>query len=138
MTHDRIEVAVGILIHKDGRILISRRSDDRHQGGLWEFPGGKIEPGECALSAVVRELSEELGIHALNPEPLMDVDHNYDDQQVVLRVLTVRDWQGEPFGAEGQPIAWVAINDIPRFEFPAANQPIIDRLLVSQRNKLLV
>ena len=125
----RIEVAVGVLIDEQGFILISRRSEGSHQGGLWEFPGGKVEQGESPAEALHRELLEELGTQIDGALPLIDVVHDYGDKEVALRVMTVDTWSGEPYGAEGQPLAWVSPSELSQFKFPAANQPIVDALL---------
>lgn len=128
-----IEVAVGVLVDKERRVLIARRPDDVHQGGLWEFPGGKIETGETVGAALARELSEELGIMIDGSRPLLTVNHDYGDKQVTLRVELVECWQGEPFGAEGQPLAWVAISALERYAFPEANRSIVECLLRLER-----
>ena len=124
-----VHVAVGVLIDDAGRILITRRADDAHQGGLWEFPGGKVEADESVTEALIRELAEELGVTVNASQPLMEIRHDYGDKQVLLDIHQVRDWQGEPRGVEGQPLAWVAVSGLAQYEFPEANKPIIARLL---------
>ncbi len=124
-----VHVAVGVLIDDAGRILITRRADDAHQGGLWEFPGGKVEAQESVTEALIRELVEELGVTVHASLPLMEIRHDYGDKQVLLDIHQVRDWQGEPRGLEGQPLAWVAVSGLAQYEFPEANKPIIARLL---------
>ena len=79
---DVVTVAVGILIDPQGRVLITRRAPQSHQGGLWEFPGGKVEPGETIVDALARELKEELGVTVLTSEPFMTLQHDYGDQRV--------------------------------------------------------
>ncbi len=123
-----IHVAVGVLQDALGRILIARRSDALHQGGLWEFPGGKVEPGEDVAEALSRELFEELGIRVQSSQPLLEVRHDYGDRQVWLDVHRVPQWQGEPRGLEGQPLAWVLPTALEDFQFPEANTPIAERL----------
>ena len=125
----RVTVAVGLLIDEDGRVLVTRRAPDAHQGGLWEFPGGKVEAGESVETALVRELAEELGICVEASEPFMTLDHDYADKQVRLDVHHVTQWQGEARGVEGQPLAWQLPSAMVNWPFPEANAPILARLL---------
>lgn len=126
----RVHVAVAVIRKPSAeltRILIARRADEAHQGGLWEFPGGKVEAGETVQDALQRELEEELGI-TIVPQalaPLIQIRHDYPDKQVMLDVWLVDDFQGEPYGKEGQPLEWVAPNALHSFDFPAANIPIV-------------
>ena len=124
-----VTVAVGILIDDAGRVLITRRAPGAHQGGLWEFPGGKLEEGETLLEALTRELSEELGVRVETTEPLMVLEHDYGDKQVRLDIHRVTRWSGEPRGLEGQPLAWQRPEQLRDWAFPAANRPILERLL---------
>lgn len=121
----RIHVAAAVIRVADGRILIAKRADDQHQGGLWEFPGGKVESGETVEAALARELEEELGIRPTAARPLIQVHHDYPDKQVLLDVWEVSAFVGEPHGAEGQPLAWVGSRQLAEYQFPAANQPIV-------------
>ncbi|WP_435634430.1 Nudix family hydrolase [Pseudomonas solani] len=133
----RVHVAAAVIRGADGRVLIARRPDDKHQGGLWEFPGGKVEEGEAVQVALSRELEEELGIRVSSARPLIQVHHDYPDKQVLLDVWEVSAFTGEPHGAEGQPLAWVTEQELADYEFPAANQPILaaarlpDRYLIT-------
>ena len=122
-------MAVGILLDPQGRVLITRRAPQTHQGGLWEFPGGKVESGETTTDALLRELKEELGVTVLISEPFMTLQHDYGDQCVCLVVYRVTSWRGEPSGMEGQPLAWQPPVDLIDWPFPAANQPILKALL---------
>ena len=122
---NRLHVAVGVITDSHGRVLISRRADDSHQGGLWEFPGGKVEAGESLADALARELREELAIEVNYSEPLMEIRHDYSDKAVLLDVHVVRDYCGQPSGQENQPLAWVASDKLTDYQFPAANEPII-------------
>ncbi len=122
-----LRVAVGILTDGD-KVFITRRAPDRHQGGKWEFPGGKIEPGEDALAALKRELKEELGIVVRSARPWMQLAHAYHDRDVLLDVWRVTDYQGAPHGREGQEARWIACAELPRCEFPEADAPILRRL----------
>ncbi|MEA5671162.1 8-oxo-dGTP diphosphatase MutT, partial [Pseudomonas sp. MH2] len=121
----RIHVVAAVIRGVDGRILIARRADTQHQGGLWECPGGKVEQGEGVEAALARELHEELGIVVSASRPLIKVSHDYSDKQVLLDVREVSAFTGEPHGAEGQPLAWVAPRDLDQYAFPEANKPIV-------------
>lgn len=120
-----IHVAVGVIVDADGKILIAKRPQTAHQGGLWEFPGGKVDAGETVHQALIRELQEELAISVIASEPLIQIRHHYPDKSVLLDVHKVTHFSGEPCGAEGQPVCWVSPAGLNNFEFPAANQPII-------------
>lgn len=123
-----VVVAVAVLRNERGQVLISRRSADKHQGGLWEFPGGKCEHGETLCQALARELREELGIEVEASSELFQIEHDYGDKKVILRVCEVTKSLGTPVSREGQPLRWVTIEALAGFEFPAANGPILDFL----------
>jgi 8-oxo-dGTP diphosphatase len=123
-----VHVAVGVILDESRNILIARRAPDSHQGGLWEFPGGKVEPGEGLARALARELREELGIEIGRTSPLLEIHHDYGDTRVLLDVHVVWDFTGEALGLEGQPLAWVAPADLGEYQFPAANVPIVDAI----------
>lgn len=123
-----LHVAVGVIVDPDHNILITRRARDAHQGGLWEFPGGKVEAGETLALALARELREELGIAIGRTSALLEIRHDYPDKAVLLDVHMVWDFSGEARGLEGQPLAWVAPQDLARYAFPAANVPIVTAL----------
>ncbi|WP_435212056.1 8-oxo-dGTP diphosphatase MutT [Luminiphilus sp. nBUS_16] len=123
-----LHVAVGVLTDAKGRILIARRPAELHQGGLWEFPGGKLEPGETLECALARELKEELGVTVKATEPLLEIRHDYGDREVFLDVHRVIAWQGEAQGMEGQPLAWTLPAALGDFDFPAANVAIVEKL----------
>lgn len=120
-----LQVAVGVIKNAAGKILIARRDDALHQGGLWEFPGGKIETGETPEHALFRELKEELDIDVTQSSPLITVNHRYPDLAVSLRVFLVEQFNGVAQGCQGQPIRWVDQRDLTDFAFPAANRPIM-------------
>lgn len=121
------------VIRRDGRILIAKRPDSAHQGGLWEFPGGKLEPGEDRYAGLQRELREELGIEATSARPLIDLQHDYPDKSVRLDVWLVDDFAGEAHGAEGQPVRWVLPDELTQYDFPAANRPIVNAARLPDR-----
>lgn len=122
---NRLHVAAAVIRGADGRVLIARRPEHKHQGGLWEFPGGKVEAGETVEAALQRELQEELGIRVSASRPLIQVRHDYPDQQVLLDVHEVTAFAGEAHGAEGQPLAWVAPRELAGYAFPEANRAIV-------------
>ncbi len=120
-----IHVAAGVISNTRGEILIAKRDQNAHQGGLWEFPGGKLESGEAVDVALVRELQEELGITATQLSPLIQIRHDYSDKSVLLDVWRVTDFDGEAHGREGQPVRWVSPVELNQYSFPAANVPIV-------------
>jgi 8-oxo-dGTP diphosphatase len=125
-----IHVAAAALIDEDDRVLLARRHVDSHQGSLWEFPGGKLEPGESVTAGLARELHEELGIDVVAHRPLIRVTHHYPDRSVLLDVQLVDAWRGNPVGREGQPLAWVERGALPDYPMPAADVPIVSALLL--------
>jgi 8-oxo-dGTP diphosphatase len=124
-----IAVAVGVVINDQQEVLIALRSTAQEQGGLWEFPGGKIEAGESDMQGLVRELAEEVGIKVITAEALTNIKHNYGDKSVDLRFILVPEFCGDAVGKEGQEIKWVSMNDLSQYSFPAANQLIIPWLM---------
>ncbi len=120
-----LQVAVGVIKDKTGNVLISLRHDKAHQGGLWEFPGGKVESGETVEQALARELKEELDISVGDLSPLIQIKHQYTDLNVLLDVWTVSSFSGQAKGCEGQEIKWVSQNELSDYCFPEANIPII-------------
>jgi 8-oxo-dGTP diphosphatase len=125
-----LQVAAGVIKNADGKILIARRDESLHQGGLWEFPGGKIEAGETPEQALVREIKEELDLEALSAAPLITVHHRYPDRDVTLRVFLIDRFSGIAKGCQGQPVQWVEPDELRQFAFPAANRPIITAALL--------
>lgn len=123
-----IHVVAAALVDPAGRVLLAQRHPDSHQGGLWEFPGGKLEPGEAVADGLVRELQEELGVTPRGHRPLIRVTHHYEDLGVLLDVHRVDAWDGEPHGREGQPLAWVSLDALDDYPMPAADRPIVRAL----------
>jgi len=130
MGRTSIHVMAGAIADAEGRILVTRRPDDVHQGGLWEFPGGKLEPGERPEQGLSRELQEELGIQVQASQPLIRIHHDYSDRRILLDVHRVSAYSGVPCGLEGQPLAWVHPEAMDPQHFPAADRPIITALLL--------
>ncbi len=123
-----IEVAAGILTAADGRVLLMQRLPGKHLAGLWEFPGGKLEPGESVEQALRRELAEELGIEVRAAEPLISVPWDYPEKSVRLHAWRVTAWRGEPRAREGHPLCWTAIADLDVAGMPPADVPVVNAL----------
>ena len=123
-----VEVAVGV-IKRGNKIYISKRANSLHQGGKWEFPGGKREANETIEQALARELSEEIGIKVTKQSHFMLIEHDYGDKKVRLDVRLVEEFEGKEHHQEGQQSQWVEINDLRQFTFPDANKVIIDKLV---------
>lgn len=132
-----VEVVAGVVRDARGRILLSRRTEGRDLAGLWEFPGGKREPGETAEAALSRELHEELGIDAEIGAGLIRVPQRYPDKRLVLDVREVRAWRGSARGREGQALVWVPPHKLASYAMPPADRPVVaaleqpDRYLVT-------
>ena len=130
MTRKLVHVAAAVIEDSNGLVFLAKRPDDKHQGGLWEFPGGKVELGETAAEALKRELLEEIGITVISAKPLITVPYHYPDKSVLLDVYHVTEFSGEAWGAEGQQTAWVDKKDLDSYPFPAANRPILNAVLL--------
>ena len=128
MTIEIVHVAVGV-IKKNNAIFICKRADEQHQGGLWEFPGGKVEAGESVFAALKRELIEEVGLTIHSSSQLMVIEHDYGDKCVKLDVHVVSNFSGEAHGAEGQPSEWVVISELGNYDFPEANADIMEKII---------
>ena len=120
-------VAAVALIDADGRVLLAQRPEGKSMAGLWEFPGGKVEPGETPEAALIREMHEELGIdtHASCLAPLCFASHGYDDFHLLMPVFACRRWQGIVRPVEGQRLAWAHARELRRYEMPPADLPLI-------------
>ena len=131
-----IDVAAGVIVNTTNQVCIAKRPNHVPQGGVWEFPGGKVETGETPEMALARELNEELGITVQMSRPFLQVWHDYSDRLVLLHVFLVSDFQGEVDGLESQPIRWVAPTELSHYAFPGANMAIL-AAIESQRHALL-
>lgn len=125
-----VHVAVGVILDPDRNILITRRDPDSHQGGLWEFPGGKVEPGETPEAALIRELEEELAINTWSSclAPLTFASHSYDHFHLLMPLFACRKWQGIPRSNEGQSLAWVRPQNLKDYPMPPADIPLVSIL----------
>lgn len=123
-----IHVAAGIVL-RGGQIFLTKRAADVHQGGKWEFPGGKVEAGESAEQALSRELNEEIGITVSGVQSYLTIEHQYVEKKVILDFYLVEHFSGEPGGCEGQQFNWFLLNELSGLDFPEANQVVVDKLL---------
>jgi len=122
-----VHVAVGVII-REQQYFLTKRLENAHQGGKWEFPGGKVEKGETVAQALYRELQEEIAIDTLSCYPLIEINHDYGDKRVLLDVYVVDNFQQEPIAQEGQESAWFTLKELVNLDFPAANKAIVDKL----------
>ena len=120
-------VSAVAVIDLDGRVLLGQRPEGKSMAGLWEFPGGKVEPGETPEVALIRELQEELGIDtwASCLAPLTFASHSYDDFHLLMPLFACRKWKGTPQSREGQALQWVRPNQLHDYPMPAADKPLI-------------
>ncbi|MEM1237500.1 MAG: 8-oxo-dGTP diphosphatase MutT [Pseudomonadota bacterium] len=123
-------VSAVALIDVDGRVLLAQRPEGKSMAGLWEFPGGKVEPGETPEVALIRELQEELGIDTWESclAPLTFASHSYDDFHLLMPVFACRKWDGVPQSKEGQALKWVKGADLRSYPMPPADVPLIAML----------
>ena len=124
-------VAAVALIDADGRVLLSKRPEGKQLGGLWEFPGGKVEAGERPETALIRELKEELGIDVAESclAPLTFASHAYEDFHLLMPLYVCRRWKGQVRGAEGQELAWVRPLKLRDYPMPPADEPLIPHII---------
>lgn len=120
-----IHVVAGVISDVRGRILLTRRGEDSDLAGLWEFPGGKREPGESSQAALARELDEELGIEVEVGERLVEVPQQYPSKRLRLEVFRIARWKGTPRGREGQAMTWVDPERLSRYSMPSADIPVV-------------
>ena len=120
-------VSAVALIDPDGRVLLAQRPEGKSLAGLWEFPGGKVDPGETPEAALIRELREELGIEtkASCLAPLTFASHSYDDFHLLMPLFACRRWEGIATGREGQTLAWVRPEKLRDYPMPRADIPLI-------------
>ena len=120
-------VVAAALVDPDGRVLISQRPEGKSMAGMWEFPGGKTEPGETPEAALIRELHEELGIETWGSclAPLSFASHSYDDFHLLMPLFVCRKWEGIAQGREGQDLKWVRAGALTGYSMPPADIPLI-------------
>ena len=119
------------LIDADNRVLIAQRPEGKAMAGLWEFPGGKLEPGERPEATLIRELHEELGITVREAclAPLTFASHGYDSFHLLMPLYICRRWEGDMAAREGQKLAWVRVNKLRDYPMPPADIPLIPHLM---------
>ncbi|MBM2321646.1 MULTISPECIES: 8-oxo-dGTP diphosphatase MutT [Marivita] len=120
-------VSAVALIDPDGRILLAQRPEGKSMAGLWEFPGGKVEPNETPEQALIRELQEELGIDTWESclAPLTFASHSYEKFHLLMPLFACRKWNGTPESREGQALKWVRVNQLKDYPMPPADIPLI-------------
>ena len=120
-------VSAVALIDADGRVLLAQRPEGKSLAGLWEFPGGKVEPGESPEACLIRELKEEIGIDTWKSclAPLTFASHSYEEFHLLMPLFACRKWEGIPVAREGQTLAWVAPDKLRDYPMPAADIPLI-------------
>jgi 8-oxo-dGTP diphosphatase len=123
-----IRVVAAALYDSAGRVLIADRPVGKHMAGRWEFPGGKIGPGERDSDALVRELREELGVRVTKARPLLEIAHDYDDRRVALSLWVVERYSGEPQGLDGQRLKWVEAARLSDEDLLEADRPFVEAL----------
>lgn len=122
-----MKVAVAIIFNENKEILITQRALSNSHGGLWEFPGGKLEADELPAHALIREIKEEVGIHVISYQFLGEIRHDYNGKQVELLIFLVEQYKGIAQPNETQlDLRWVRLSELTNYEFPAANLHIID------------
>ncbi|MFC3695468.1 (deoxy)nucleoside triphosphate pyrophosphohydrolase [Chenggangzhangella methanolivorans] len=131
MTFRLVLVVACALVDPDGRVLIAQRPEGKALAGLWEFPGGKVEPGERPEQTLIRELAEELGVAVEEPclAPLTFASHAYDDFHLLMPLYVCRRWEGTVTGREGQAFRWVRPDRLRDFPMPPADEPLIAHLV---------
>jgi mutator protein MutT len=128
-----VHVVAAAVIDATGRVLIAQRPEGKHLAGGWEFPGGKLEPGEERVAGLARELREELGITICRPRPLIRVRHAYPSREVLLDIWVVKRYGGEPEGLDGQALRWCTQDELAVAELLPADKPIVAVLRLPER-----
>ena len=127
-----LTVVAAVIRDAEGRVLLAKRPADRHMGGLWEFPGGKVDDGEAPADALVRELREELGVAASIGHPITFAVHEEPGLRILLLFYAARILDGEPKGKEGQAVTWVPIAELASFPTPPADAELVRRLVLGE------
>jgi 8-oxo-dGTP diphosphatase len=127
-------VVAAALVDATGRVLIAERPAGKHMAGRWEFPGGKVAPGESEEAALARELEEELGVEVIDARPMMRLTHRYPDREVELSMWVVERYQGEPRALDGQRLKWVRRTDLSGEDILEADRPFVAALVQWSRH----
>ncbi|EMB9229357.1 8-oxo-dGTP diphosphatase MutT [Vibrio harveyi] len=126
----RIHIVAAIIFNQDkSQIFITKRPDDKHKGGFWEFPGGKVEQGESVEQAMIRELEEEIGITVTEQSLFEHLEYDYPEKSLKFDFITVSQFDNQPYGREGQEGRWVDVAALLDYTFPEANVPILERVI---------
>ncbi|RAS69348.1 8-oxo-dGTPase [Vibrio diazotrophicus] len=126
----RIHIVAGIIFNQDkSQIFITKRPDNLHKGGFWEFPGGKVEDGESIEQAMTRELEEEIGIEVTEQHLFEHLEYDYPEKSLKFDFIVISSFNKEPYGKEGQEGLWVDIAELVNYQFPEANVPILERVI---------
>jgi 8-oxo-dGTP diphosphatase len=124
-TTNSITVVAAVIRDADRRVLLTKRPPGSHMGGLWEFPGGKVDDGETPLTALARELREELGLEVRIEQPITFAVHEEPGLRILLLFYAVKIVDGEPRGREGQAVKWVPVSELPSYPTPPADAEIV-------------
>ncbi|OEF24970.1 8-oxo-dGTP diphosphatase MutT [Vibrio rumoiensis] len=126
----RLHIVAAIILNADkDQIFITKRPAKLHKGGFWEFPGGKVEESESAQQGLVRELQEEIDITATQMTLFEHFDFDYPEKSLTFDFFVVSDFNGQPYGKEGQEGQWVAIGELKNYSFPEANVPVLEKVI---------
>ena len=124
----RIHIVAGIIFNQDkSQVFITKRPDDKHKGGFWEFPGGKVEDGETIEQAMTRELDEEIGIKVTEQSLFEHLEFDYTDKSLKFDFILVTDFEQQPYVSGGQQSEWVDLESLSQYPFPEANGPVSER-----------
>ncbi|WP_234494503.1 8-oxo-dGTP diphosphatase MutT [Vibrio maritimus] len=130
----RVHIVAAIIFNQDkSQIYITKRPDNLHKGGFWEFPGGKVEAGETIQEAIARELDEEIDIEVTEQVLFEHLLHDYPEKSLEFDFISVTGFEGVPFGKEGQEGRWVSITELADYRFPEANVPILNKVIEKYR-----
>ncbi|OIQ23689.1 8-oxo-dGTP diphosphatase MutT [uncultured Vibrio sp.] len=126
----RIHIVAGIIFNTDkSKLFITKRPDNLHKGGFWEFPGGKVEAGETEDQAMARELDEEIGIVVTKQSLFEHLEYDYPDKSLTFDFMVITEFEQQPYGKEGQQGKWVKVAELVDYDFPEANLPIVERVI---------
>ncbi|MCE7567220.1 8-oxo-dGTP diphosphatase MutT [Aliivibrio fischeri] len=126
----RLHIVAAIILNAEkNQVFITKRPNKAHKGGFWEFPGGKVEAGEIAEQALIRELNEEVGINSTELNIFESLSHDYPDKSLYFDFFTVTQFENQPYGKEGQEGLWVSISSLQEYEFPEANVPVLNKVV---------